>query len=310
MEPRFYGLLMVPEEGERTANLPPDEASLDIYLRCAALSARSFAHWEHDWTLVTDNAELVSRRCERLGLHGFAVRQEEFTLDVPRGIPFRLAHFKLELLRRFASGDYGACVGLVDLDTVCLAPISGAGPLCRSLHAYRLDTARGGEEQDPRLPESLELLGCSEAEPRWWGGEFLAGPAAAFARLWRSVDEIWPLYRDHWRALVHAGDEMVLAAALARYAAEGGEIIDAGRARLVERYWTASTRHRPHSFRSLDDVGILHLPADKDFLAAALDRPFHPVGFRRDLDRHVRRKVLARRVAGLLPGRGYAPRYR
>ncbi|MCA0909637.1 hypothetical protein [Qipengyuania gaetbuli] len=52
MAPHFHGLLIVPEEGERTAKLPPGESPLDVYLRCAALSARSFRHFGCDWTLV------------------------------------------------------------------------------------------------------------------------------------------------------------------------------------------------------------------------------------------------------------------
>ena len=59
----------------------------------------------------------------------------------------------------------------------------------------------------------------------------------------------------------------------------------------------------------LDDVAILHLPADKDFLAGWTERPFDPAKLHESLDRHVSQKIRYRRLTGLL-GRGYAPRYR
>ena len=310
MPPRFFGLLMVPGEGERTANLPPGEATLDIYLRCAATSARSFAHFGYDWTLVTDQPDVVRDRCGLLGLEELAIRGEAFSLGVPADIPFRLAHFKLELLRKFGSGDFGSCVAVVDLDTVCIAPLPPGVDLCQGLTGYRLSAQDGSEETDDRLSSSLATLLAGAGSREWWGGEFLAGDAAGFAALWEEVGAIWPRYLESWRDLMHAGDEMVLAAAIQRYRDGGHRLMDAGEASVVARYWTARTRHLPRTFRSLDGVSILHLPADKAFLARWCERAFDPAAFRRELGRHVRVRSALRRAAGLLSSGTHAPRYR
>ena len=310
MPPRFFGLLMVPGDGERTANLPPGEASLDIYLRCAATSARSFAHFGYEWTLVTDQPDLVRARCGLLGIEGLAIKEEAFALVVPADIPFRLAHFKLELLRKFGSGNFGSCVAVVDLDTVCVAPLPPGFDLCQGLTGYRLSAQDGSEETDDRLSSSLATLLGGAGSREWWGGEFLAGDAAGFAALWEEVEAIWPRYLDSWPELMHAGDEMVLAAAMQRYREGGRALMDAGQAGIVARYWTACTQHRPRPFRALDGVSILHLPADKAFLASWCDRDFDPFAFRRELDRHVRRRIALRRLSSAFSPRLHAPRYR
>ena len=309
MAPHFHGLLIVPEEGERTANLPPGESPLDVYLRCAALSARSFRHFGYDWTLVTDRVDLIAERCARMGIDDLALRNETFTLELPAGIPFRLAHYKLELLGKLGTGAFGDAVALVDLDTLCLRELPDGARLHEGLHGYLLGPRDGSEGNAAKLPDSLRLLLGEEFIREWWGGEFLSGEAACFAALWRHIEALWPTYAERWPEMVHAGDEMVVGAALQRFRDSGGFLADAGEKGVIARYWTARTQHRPRAFRDFDDVAILHLPADKDFLAGWAGRPFDPAELHESFHRHVSRKVRYRRLTGLL-GRGYAPRYR
>lgn len=307
----FYGLLIVPENGERTANLPAGKSPLDIYLRCGAQSARSFAHFGYDWTLISDRPELLAERCKALGIETPPLRGAEFTLDVPADIPFRAAHHKLELIEKFGTGEFGSKAALVDLDTVCVRPIDERFCAIDGIAGYRLGADEGIECADERLTDSLAILLGDSFRKEWWGGEFLIGDSVSFARLAEDIAALWTVYLAHWQSMLHAGDEMVLGAALQRFESCGGSLVDARETDTIARYWTSRTRHRPRPFRDLDATAILHLPADKEFLSASLDKPFEPGAFRKKLDRHVKGKINRRKLLSFARRDGLMrPRYR
>lgn len=314
MTPKFYGLLIAPEGAERIVNLAAGHDPLDIYLRCAASCSRSFAHFGYDWALLTDDRRRLERRCEKLGVENLPIRESRFEMHVPADLPFRSAHFKLELIEKFARGDFGEHIGLVDLDTVCLRPIPGLDLCAEAIMGYDIsesETAGGAEG----LIASLEILMQKEALPRWWGGEFLFGPAAQFARLAQHIKALWPRYLANRDAMIHLGDEMVMTAALQDYASAGNVLVDGGKLGVIARYWTARTRHKPRAFREVSHAAILHLPADKPFLSRLAAKPLAPEDLLARIRRQVIVKSAVRRAMSLAPAmrctqaKSFPPRY-
>ncbi len=278
-------------------NLAPGHDPLDIYVRCAALSGRSFAHWGYDWTLVTDRGDVVAARCDALGITGLRLREETFTLDVPQHLPFRSAHFKLELMEKFGSGTFGDMPGLVDLDAVCLAPLPAAVLSAPGLAGYDMTAVATFGQNERKVRESLSTLRGKPSSAQWWGGEFVMGSRAAFAKLADAFKPIWDRYVSASDSLVHLGDEMVLTAGLQDYCEAGGAIMDGGAAGAIARYWSARTGQQFPPFRQIEGSAILHLPADKPFLASACDPPFDPEGFRDSYRRYLRRRIAVRQLA-------------
>jgi len=140
------------------------------------------------------------------------------------------------------------------------------------------------------------VSGSQFLEFRWFGGEFLCGHAESFQRLAKSIFRLWPKYIQHINELHHVGDEMLLAAALSD---TNLVVRDAGQLGIVARWWTARTNFRQLPFKAVVGRSILHLPADKRFLAASACAPFYPPTFLRRFRRVARGKLFRRRLVNV-----------
>lgn len=258
----------------------------------------------HRFRLITNDAATLSARYAALQVPVPDLIEHRFTLAVPP-IPFRAAHRKLELFGAFAGGGFGDCPALIDIDTVLLRPWPIA-LMPGELQVYDIsdDLAPDG---DRRFASDIAaVLGRTVADPRWWGGEFIAGNPAAFARLAAAVEQLWPAYLGVVDRLDHVGDEAVTTAALTRLREQGLPLRDIGGVG-VRRWWSARTIVRPRaSLREAMETALLHLPSDKPFLARYADAKVPLAAFPRMYRRHVARKLPTRhlvRLAEQLTGR-------
>jgi hypothetical protein len=272
---------------------------LDVYIQCSRLVAKSCAAYGVPYAVITNKPELLRHRAERLG-GGSRFVLGHFSRSVPSNAAFYSAHFKLDVLRSFGEGKWGDFVGLVDLDVVLTRPLNLPTPDVRALYVYDL-TSQEVRAYGVQLRESLRKLGM-DLPPRWYGGEFIAGRSDAFRVLSRSVDQFWPAYSAHMEQLHHAGDEMVVTPALMDCAQRGIKLIDAGSSDCpggpaIARWWSASTIHEQESFMSASRAAILHLPADKQFLAAAAEETFDSNRFISQYVRHTRPRALLRQLS-------------
>lgn len=277
-----HGLLFL-DPDERPVNGRGRGDPLDLYVRCAAACARSVTAQGHPFTLVTNDAGALAARFAALGLPAPALVEWRFALDVP-AVPFRAAHRKLELFRAFAGGGFGSMPALVDLDAVLLRPLTAPPP----------DVIGGYHITDQVVPaygaatvarDLAAVAGFTPAWPRWWGGEFAIGTPAAFSRLADAVAACWPRYLAALDGLHHHGDEIVTSAALALLAREGvGPVNMAG----IKRWWSNRTQAPPTTtLRAALDATLLHLPADKPFLARFADPARDLAGLPAAYRRHV-----------------------
>jgi hypothetical protein len=293
---KLYGLLYVSEGKERHVNLDSNQNNaLAVYVANAITLARSAEAAGMDFSLVTNQRDQIVRLLAQQGGEALVkVRDYAFKLDVPNGIPFRSAHFKLELLEAFGSGAFGDLVGLIDLDVVVMRPVQlpeGA------LWAYDISDQVIPAYGRARIAADLaRLLDRSTVEPRWFGGEFIIGSADYFAQLSVHISLLWPRYLSELRSFHHIGDEMVVSAALLLLAESGVPVRDAGVEQVVARWWSTRTLAPLAALDDVIDRAILHLPADKRLLADAASLPFERAGF---LARYRSYAARQRRVAQL-----------
>jgi hypothetical protein len=158
-----------------------------------------------------------------------------------------------------------------------------------------------------RILSDLEVVsGLKIAEPHWYGGEFIAGPSEAFASLQKAIEECLPRYVPLIPELHHVGDEMVVSAAI-HVARRGGlKVENVGVSGHIVRWWSAATLHRQRGLREIISASLLHLPADKSFLARDSGRQAGTQSFLDDYVRMYRMKrsaLLARRWLTLVRGR-------
>lgn len=297
--PKLYGLLHVAETAAAHANLAAGARDpLDIYLRSAALCAASVAAAGGSFALVTNDVGRLDARRAALGLGDLEVIGHSFHWPVPKGIAFYSAHFKLELIEAFATGAFGDLVGLIDVDTVLQKPLDLPGVETGALAAYditRIECASYGEAV---IRGDIETVaGRRIADPRWYGGEFILGAPQAFAALVREIKICWPQYVAALGRLNHTGDEMAVSAALNR-AREGGlAIVNADCPGGVVRWWTARTNAPFPPFCEIAGRSLLHLPADKEFLAAYPRVNFDAGAFVAAYRRYAGPKLRSRRLA-------------
>lgn len=281
IRPKVYGMFYAPENKERHVNLH-DEDPIAIYVKNAITMAQSAASAGSEFRLVTNDPERLSRVARELpGSEALELLPYEFRLEVPRGINFQSAHYKLELLQAFGTGAFGEYCAMVDIDAVLLRAIELPDP--DSIYFYDISPQHFGRSVPPKAQADLDMVsGEHITNPRWFGGEFKAGPAHLFKALGEEIAEMWPRYQDVARQMYHTGEEMVLSAAVNRMIQKGLPVKDAGAEQMVARWWSLRTRNRIDPWVDAANCAMFHLPACKQFLA----RDFYPFESDRFLAQH------------------------
>lgn len=261
----------------------------DVYLKCAVTLQKSCEASGVESTLLTNDDVHVGARLAAIGAR-LTVVTLDFDRDVPHALPFYEAHFKLDVIRAFGTGALGDRVALVDIDAIVTKPMP-VFDNARSIWAYDITSTMTESYGADVISKDLAFAGAVETASRWFGGEFLLATSDAFAELADAVDQCWPMYLRNISRLNHIGDETVLSAAISRLSS--ATIIDAGTDPdlSVVRYWSARTLHKPQPLGDSLEASIVHLPADKEFLAALHDRPFDIQQFRDKYTRALRWKI-------------------
>ena len=280
------------------ANLKPVAGDpLDIYLLAAVLATKSFAAQGWSLSIITNAADRINARLGALlpPDHGMSIIGRDFSLDVPKNISFRGSHFKLDLLTDLGAGVFGDPIGFIDVDVVAVAPIRI--PQLDDTQVLMCDVT-----QRPQLAEASNAIvrdiarlgGGSVVKPRWFGGEFVYGSAAAFRRLADITAAMWPRYKAQIGEIHNTSDEMLLNTAV--QGSFGLRPVDSAAAGVLQRWWSVRSDTQGVSFAEARKCSILHLPADKEFLAAHALRPFDADAFLADYTRRASRKLLVRRI--------------
>ena len=302
-EIHFLGLLFINPAEEHCVNIRHNtQDPFDIYLGCAALCASSAAASGHRFSLVTNERTIVLRRLQNAGFSNVPVISFDFRWEIPKGIPFYSAHFKLELIEAFALGRFGEHVGLIDLDTVFIRPLSDTvGHLGGSLKAYDISDQIFSHYGFDRVRKDLERVTALRLDdPRWYGGEFLVGDTASFGLLSELIAACWKRYSQSIGLLHHTGDEMIMSAALNMALQKGFQVIDIGLLKGIARWWSSRTGFRQSTFDEVQTSSILHLPADKEFLARQARLHYNSATFLASYKRYARPRLLVRHIYDVL----------
>jgi hypothetical protein len=305
---RFYGLLYIDAQNNKNVNVR-GVVDPNIYILCASLCSKTFRAAGSVFCIITNEVEYVRKRFDSLGLEDITVFPHDFISVVPTATPFYATHFKLDIYRAFGRGVFGEQVGLIDLDTVLLRKL----PSTTSLAVYDI-TEQVIPTYGRRIGSDMELVsGRSLSDPRWYGGEFIMGTTTEFATVSQYTDKCWTNYLQNISSLHHVGDEMIVSSALNMARGDGVRIVDYGRDNLVARWWTARTEHRQAAFDAVERAALLHLPADKTFLAKEAPYEFETEKFLSRFRRHARNKIAVRSIVNagtLLLGGGmkFTPR--
>lgn len=294
-----YALMYVRDRGKSVhANLPTRHEALDVYLRCAAACSASFQAQQAKLVVVTNAVNRLCDRAARLGIgEGLDLREHVFSLQVPQDLRFYEAHYKLDLFDAFGRGDFGVHPTLVDLDTVLLRPLR----LPKGLGLYDIHEQVVSAYGEAKVRDDLERLsGAPIGDIHWYGGEFISGSSHVFRELSASIKRVWPKYLDVNKSLHHIGDEMLLNAALPMLVRSGLRIDDFGNSGDIARWWSARTLSKQRALMQVKSAALLHLPADKPFLAGWAEGSDPWQNFFSHYRAYARRRITMRHAANLL----------
>ncbi len=297
----LYGLLHFAEGETSSMNSGiRDFAKLaELYARDALTLSRSLHRAGIPFTVLTNDAARVHAILENIGQSAaLNVLGLDFHLEFPSGITFYSSHYKLDVFQYLASLEPGSYVGLVDLDMIALGEVPASltdlirnkTPLVYDISA-QVTPAFGREV----ILRDMQKLLSTPSEGRWCGGELILGTPEFFAKLHAKTMDIYATYTRIYADLHHQGDEIVTSAALELLRREGQPIADAGALGIAARYWSERVRHPQKPFAAYQDAFLLHLPADKDFLASLSSQEIESrQAFIQKYKRHLRIKQLKR----------------
>lgn len=270
MSVSFYGLLHL-KSGENSAiNLAVSEFNeqIVVYIKNAICLSNSLRKVGLTFTLLTNEKKYIDGYCSK---HNYTlyVEEIEFNTKVPSGISFYSAHHKIDAYKYLStlSKDY---VGLLDLDMICINKMPNAisNIIYRKLPMYYdiSDQVIPAYKHDVIIKD-LQSIHNEKSEGRWAGGEFLCGTPSFFKELTIEIEKLYTSYLNHYHNLHHVGDEAIVSAALELMRYNGTYISEVGSLGGVGRYWNANVLHKQKKIESYKDCFLLHLPADKQFLA-------------------------------------------
>lgn len=264
----FYSLFYYDYFGEKFVNLRTDqEKAIKVYLACASVQKNLMEQLGLKYQVITNSIEPFYRSSFS-NSYVESCRVEIFDRDVPLGIPFRSAHFKLDVIRAFGEGRLGKRPSLIDLDVLPVNHLQTDEFFNHDLLIYDITDQMVSDIGSERLVSDLSfLLDRPIYCPVWYGGEFISGSQEAFSALSKKIDKIWPRYRDNLDRFAHVGDETIVTAAIYELVQEGLQFRDLGAANLLARWWSARTTFPQSSLSAIANVPFWHLPADKEFIA-------------------------------------------
>jgi hypothetical protein len=267
----LYGLLYLDKSDENSINvqLKTFKERINLYFKNAVTLSNSLQKKGIKFILLTNDLTLIKENC----IYSQAeidVEQIFFATQVPVGIRFYSAHFKLDVYRHLATMMV-PYVGFCDLDMICINDI----PHCLSENiAHQRPMIYDISDQvvpaygQETITQDIESILGSKSQGKWYGGEFIAGSPDFFAILIKEIDHLYGNYIKNISQFHHIGDEAITTAALESLQKKGLQAIDAGESKIVGRFWSIKVLHHQKSFNWYQDCFLLHLPADKKFLAS------------------------------------------
>lgn len=199
------------------------------------------------------------------------VEQMDTTLDVPVGIRFYEAHFKLDAFQHIARRNDGKYHILVDSDVLCIngLPESLAVLVRNGIPSYYDVTAASFPfAGEAKTIADKERLMRKESFGLCTGGEFHGGRCEYFQMLYDASMRYWGLYKENYQSLSSNGDEMLTSCAVEELMRSGQTIVDVGTLGGIARYWSVPTAHIDKPLEANYRCFLIHLPADKSFLSS------------------------------------------
>jgi hypothetical protein len=241
---------------------------IKVYVNCIRLLYNTLLQEGIEIELLTNDREYI---VSLIGEPFINITELSFTMNVPSGLKFYSAHYKIEVYK-FLSTYPDPYVGIIDNDIICVNAMPECLKNCISdqlpLYYDVSNQVFPAYGQEKILAEKV-LISPTNRLGLWAGGEFIMGPPHFFAELYDEISLIKESYFKNAHLLHHQSDEFLSSIAIENYMLKNDSLImDAGILNIVGRYWSFPIKHQQRNIDEFLKCFLLHLPNDKKFLSS------------------------------------------
>lgn len=266
MNIHLYTLLYIDLYEKRTLSLKQHSGKerISLFLKNAATLDKSLVSLNPGFphlTILTNNSNLINEIGNEIG-YKFTSIEIEFSLNVPKGIPFYSAHFKIDCFKYFSTLPDDQYSILVDNDIIALNPIPE--------YVYNIANKKIPMLYHLRINDTTQMMNdCHKIDPslnviQWTGGEYWGGDNHFFSKLYDTCKDISILYfKSIINGFYHIGDETLTSIAVRKMHDNGLVYYNIHNFNLLYRYWG---HHEPKCLKAINPI-FAHLPADKAWIA-------------------------------------------
>jgi len=300
---KFFTLIHIcaEEQSLHNSNANNFDSQIQLYLSCAKKLHFTLRQQNLDLIVLTNDKNYL----QNLNSDNYKIEIIEiaFTLKVPSGIKFYSAHFKLEVFQFLAMQEH-PYVALVDSDMLCVNPLPESLQNIIDLKIpmyYDITDQTAPAYGHHVIISDKERLINHKSVGLWAGGEFISGPPAFFHDLSEQVKNIQDQYFSSFNLFHHQGDEMITSIAIEELMiTKKYTIFDGGALSIVDRFWSAHTLHIQKPLKAYFNHFLLHLPADKAFIANLRNDQLEGKAFFKKYRRYLNKKIFRKEISKAL----------
>lgn len=275
---KFYTLLYIDTENLSLSHNGISgtfDQQMKTFIKCCETLNKSLIFFtNYELIVLTNNKAYIENtsgelKCIEIG----------FDFKVPKDINFFAAHHKIDVFKYFAQlCDFNYSF-LIDSDVLCInkMPLNLINCINSNIPVYYDITEQvyPAYGRETIIKDKEELISNNLSTGIWAGGEFIGGDNKFFKLLYDEIELISGNYFINYKSLHHQGDEALVSSAIEKVM-QKKYICNAGLFGGIGRYWSVQTLHVQNHWKSYVNNFLLHLPADKDFIAtiSSIDEQF------------------------------------
>lgn len=274
----FFGFLYVDKKaGKLNFQSKNFDERYSVYLKNAALLNLSIKKCGYKFVILTNNKAYIEKKIKTEIKDSICIQEILFKTSVPKNMHFFSCHYRVDVFRYFSKLKNTISI-LLDLDVVIIKNLkkinfnvfSNSGIVhdisSNIFPAYGLKI----------ISCALEMLaGFKIKNVKWYGGDFIAGSENFFQLLYLKTKKYQAKHVKLSKKFPNYTDEFFLTAAILDIEKNTSyKIVDGSKIKIWSRYWSVNTKHKQHKIENYLKFFMLHLPADKNFIANFYDSPY------------------------------------
>ena len=245
------------------------DKQMETFIKCCEALNKSLSFFTgYELNVLTNNKAYIEKVSKNL-----KCIEIDFNFEVPRDIKFFAAHHKIDAFKYFSRLENTDYCFLIDSDVLCInkMPLNLLNCVGNNIPVYYdiTDQVYPLYSREVIIKDKEAVSPGSSSVGLWAGGEFIGGNNEFFKSLSDEIDLIKENYLSSYKNLHHQGDEVLASVALEKMM-KTKYICNVGLFGGIRRYWSGEIYHYQKKLTYYTDSFLLHLPADKKFIASLL----------------------------------------